>query len=351
VRDLKVKKAFFVFLVILLVSAFILSGCSGPQTALDNSNSVTDNDSKDIKSNDQSEISQAEHNEDNTSLNETKPGGNETGYTVIDSTGQKIVFEIPPQKIVSLMPSNTEILFELGLGDSIIAVSQYCNYPEKAMEKQKLPTGEQFNTETLISLEPDVLIVGRMSVMDEQLELLKKAGIKVVITEANTIPETYEVISLIGKVTAREEDAENLIAIMKEGFEKIRSQAEGKTPVSVYVEISPLQYGLWTAGKNTFFQELIGIMGATNIFEDMEGWAEVSEEQVIKRNPDVILTTSSPLTGIEDPVGEIISRKNWANINAVKNGKVIMLDGDKLTRPGPRLIEAANELMEALYGN
>jgi iron complex transport system substrate-binding protein len=138
---------------------------------------------------------------------------------------------------------------------------------------------------------------------------------------------------------------------MQSGFDEIKEAVKGKAPQTVYVEVSPLQYGLWSCGKNTFIQELIDIIGAKNIFADVEGWAAVSEEQVLAHNPDVILTTASPLTGIEDPVGEITSRANWGSLDAVKNKRVLMLDGDMISRPGPRLLDAAKELVKAVYPN
>jgi iron complex transport system substrate-binding protein len=268
---------------------------------------------------------------------------------VKDSRGVELTFDKIPEKVVSIMPSNTEILYALGLGSKIIGVSEYCNYPEDTANKQKIPTGQNLNIESLIALKPDTIFIGKMSVMDDQIKQMEDAGIKIVVTEANNLSQTYEVMELIGTVMGKEGEAADLVDGMKKGFEEIKKSVEGKTPVSVYVEVSPLQYGLWSCGKNTFIQELIDIVGATNIFSDIEGWASVSEEQVLQRNPAIILTTSSPLTGIEDPVGEINSRANWNNIDAVKNNKVLMLDGDMITRPGPRLLNAAMELVKAVY--
>lgn len=273
----------------------------------------------------------------------------ESKVTVKDSRGVELTFEKAPEKVISLMPSNTEILYALGLGSKIIGVSEYCNYPEDTANKQKIPTGQNMNVESLIALKPDLIFIGKMSVMDDQIKQMEDAGIRIVVTEANSLLQTYEVIGLIGTVMGKQNEAAALVDGMKKGFEDIKKSVEGKTPVSVYVEVSPLQYGLWSCGKNTFIQELLDIVGATNIFNDIEGWASVSEEQVLERNPAIILTTSSELTGIADPVGEINSRANWNSIDAVKNNRVLMLDGDMITRPGPRLLNAAMELVKAVY--
>ncbi|NLM72956.1 MAG: ABC transporter substrate-binding protein [Clostridiaceae bacterium] len=269
--------------------------------------------------------------------------------TFADSSGKEITIEGKPRRIITLTPSNTEILYELGEGDNIIAVSEYCNYPEDTSEKQKLPTGEQLNIENVIGLNPDIVILARMSAMEDQTNRLIEAGIEVITTEANTLEQTYEVIKMLGRVTGKDEEAQALVDRMKKGFSDIREKVKDKSQVSIYVEVSPLEYGLWSCGRNTFIQELIDIIGAKNIFEDIDGWSAVSEEQVISRNPDVILTTASTLTGIEDPVGEIMGRANWKNINAVKENKVLMLDMDMATRPGPRLLDCAEELVKAIY--
>ena len=275
----------------------------------------------------------------------------ELPITVKDSRGVEVTFDKSPEKVISLMPSNTEILYALNSQERIIAVSEYCNFPEDTAKKEKLPTGEKMSIESLIALNADAAFIGKMSIMDDQIKQLEDAGVKVIVTEANNLSDTYEVISLIGKVMDKNDEAASIIEKMKNGFDEIKEIVRGKEPQTIYIEVSPLQYGLWSCGKNTFIQELIDIIGSKNIFEDVEGWAAVSEEMVLAYNPDVILTTASPLTGIEDPVGEITSRANWGNLEAVKNHRVIMLDGDMITRPGPRLLEEAKELVKAVYPN
>ncbi len=274
---------------------------------------------------------------------------NRGSITITDSRGVEVTLKKTPEKIVPLMPSNTEILFALGCGEKIIAVSDYCNYPEETSDMPKLPTGEQLSIEQIIALSPDAVFIGKMTAMEDQVNQLEQAGVKVIVTEANSLSETYGVIEMIGTAMGKEKEATAIVKNMREGFEKIKKDVENKVESKVYVEVSPLEYGLWSCGQNTFIQELIEIAGAKNIFDDIEGWAAVSEEQVIVRNPDIILTTSSPLTGIEDPVGEISSRGNWSQIEAVKNNRIVMLDADMISRPGPRLLDVANELVKIIY--
>ncbi len=316
-----------IILSVILALIILVAGCSKPQQQ---NSGIVDPDSKG------GEVTIDMNTENEAPMNQEddrKPGETDEN----------------PERIVSLAPSGTEILYALNAGDKIIAVSEYCNYPEDTASKTKLPTGEKLDMENLISLKPDLVIAAYMSAMEDQFRQLEESGIKVLVTEANNLSETYEAIETIGRTIGRESEAETLVRNMKDGFDKIIKEIEGKPSPTVYVEVSPLEWGLWTCGKNTFIQELIDIVGAKNIFEDVEGWAEVSEEQVISRNPDFILTTASPLTGIDDPVGEISSRANWTGLDAVKNSRIVMLDSDMITRPGPRLLDAAQELVKILY--
>lgn len=315
-------KRIIVFLTFIVIAAVIMTGCSQQQKP---GPSIDISDGPDLsgKAGDQEA--------------DTSPGAMEENEDKV------------PQRIVSLAPADTEILYALNAGDKLIAVSEYCNYPEDTSNKTKLPTGEKLDLEYLISLKPDLVVTGYMSAMEDQYRQLEDAGIKVLVTRANSLSETYDAIKMIGEAIGRGNEAEALVRSMKDGFDSIRKEVEGKTAPTVYVEVSPLEWGLWTCGRNTFIQELLDIVGAKNIFDDVEGWADVSEEQVISRNPDFIITTASPLTGIEDPTGEISSRANWSGMDAVKNGRIMMLESDMITRPGPRLLDAARELVKVLY--
>ena len=132
---------------------------------------------------------------------------------------------------------------------------------------------------------------------------------------------------------------------MKATFEEIKAKSvnEGKT---VYFEVSPLQWGLWTAGSGTFMDELAEICGLTNAFSDVEGWAAISEEQVLDRNPDYIVTITMYYGEGPTPVEEIMSREGWSELKAVSGGDILNAESNAISRPGPRLKDAAIELYE-----
>ena len=128
---------------------------------------------------------------------------------------------------------------------------------------------------------------------------------------------------------------------------KAKAENTGKT---VYFEVSPLQWGLWAAGKGTFMDELAEICGLTNAFAEVDGWGEVSEEQVLAKDPDYIVTTSMYWGEGPTPVEEVIGRAGWDQLKAVQNNQVFNADQNEITRPGPRLVDAVVSLYEFVYG-
>ena len=126
--------------------------------------------------------------------------------------------------------------------------------------------------------------------------------------------------------------------------------AAGDGSKTVYFEVSPLQYGLWTAGTSTFMDEIANMMGLKNCFADVTGWSEISEEQVLERNPDYIVTISMYYGEGPTPEEEILARPGWENVTAVKNGKILNLQNNELSRPAPRLAEGAQALYDFVYG-
>lgn len=269
-----------------------------------------------------------------------------------DMMGREVAIEKKPERIVALLPSDVEILYYIGAEDKIIAVGDYCNYPKEAPEEKKVvSTGAETNIEQIVALNPDLVIMGSMAQTKEQVSQLESAGIDVVVTNANNIEETYQDIELLGKISDREKEAEKLIEDMKNELAKLKEEC-GRMDYQqgIYFEVSPLEYGLWTGGKDTFMQELCNITNIKNIFDDVESWAQISEEEVIQRNPDVIVATSKENYSDKSPENDILKRAGWQDINAVKDNKILVFDDDSLVRPGPRLCDAAKKLASFVYG-
>lgn len=267
-----------------------------------------------------------------------------TAVTVTDMAGREITLDAPATKVVALTASDCEILAALGAEDTLVGRGEYCDYPESILEVPAVQSGADTNLEQIIALEPQVVIMAKMAQTEEQVAALEEAGIRVVVSDAQDIEGVYTAIRLIGALVGRNDEAEAMVADMQSTFADIAAKSEN-TGKTVYFEVSPLQWGLWTAGKGTFMDELATMCGLTNAFADVEGWAEISEEQVLERDPDYIVTISMYYGEGPTPVEEIKSRAGWEGLKAVQNDAIFNADSNEVSRPGPRLKDAA----EALY--
>ncbi len=260
--------------------------------------------------------------------------------TFTDMMGREITLAEPATRIVALTAADCEILCALGCEDALVGRGEYCDYPASVLDKPSVQSGYNTNIEEIIALQPQVVLMGTMA---------QTTGIQVVVSDAQNIEGVYTAIRLIGAIMGKDAEAEAMVADMQTAFADIeaRSEATGKT---VYFEVSPLQWGLWTAGKNTFMDELAAMCGLENAFADVEGWAEISEEQVIARDPDYIVTITMYYGEGPTPVEEIKSRAGWDALKAVQNDAILNADSNEISRPGPRLKDAAETLLTRKKG-
>lgn len=270
---------------------------------------------------------------------------------VTDGMGEEVSIDEEPERIVSLVPSNTEIAFALGLGDEIVGVTDYCNYPEEATEKQSV--GDMnFDVETLLSLEPDLVLAHASSAhgSEQGLKQIEEAGIDVlIVNDASSFEDAYGSIEMIAQATGTEEEAETIISDMKEDITEIEEKAEGISEddrKKVWVEIQPPPE-IYTTGQGTFINEMLETINAENAAGEEEGWVQYSEEEAVALNPEVIITTYG--YHVDDPSAEIKQREGWEQVPAVENDEIHDVDNDTVTRPGPRLTEGTEQLAELVY--
>jgi iron complex transport system substrate-binding protein len=275
----------------------------------------------------------------------------DTSVTVTDMTGREITLDAPATKIVALTAADCEILYAIGAGNTLVGRGEYCDYPAEVVSVPSVQSGAGTNIEQIIALAPQVVVMSTMAQTEEQVAQIEAAGIRVVVSDAKDIAGVYTAIGLIGKLVGHDAEAAAVIDGMKATFDKAAADAaaSGKGG-TIYFEVSPLQYGLWTAGSGTFMNEVAGMLGLTNIFADLTGWAEISEEQVIERNPDYIVTVSMYFGEGPSPEEEILSRAGWENITAVRNGAILNLQNNELSRPGPRIADGAQMLYDFVFG-
>ncbi|WP_232695934.1 ABC transporter substrate-binding protein [Brevibacillus daliensis] len=283
---------------------------------------------------------------------ETKPAEDKalkTTYplTVKDSTGQEFTFEKAPERILSVSPAETETLFALGLGDKIVGVSDFDDYPQEATTKPKMGSIMKPNAEAIIAAKPDIVFSG-ISMKEEMVNKFRDLGIKTFKVEPKTYDDVIANIELYGLITDRQEEAKKITDDLKKTREDIVTAVKNVEPKKkAYIEFSPG----WTVGKGEFMNELIETAGGINVASAAEGWVQINEEIIIKQNPDVIMFTM----GFVDKDSQktldqmIRDRKAWSQITAVKNNAIIGIEQNLISRPGPRIGEGLKAVAKALY--
>lgn len=254
------------------------------------------------------------------------------------------------KRIVSLMPSNTEILYELGLGKDIVGVSTVDDYPKDVKKGKKQFDTMNLNKEALLKVKPDLILAheSQKGTSKKVLDSFEKNGVKVVyVKDAQSLDQTYETFKQIGKVTGREHEANELVDETKHNVEKvIKSVPRHHRSQSVFMEVSS-KPEIYTAGKHTFFDDMLAQLDAKNSFSNIEGWKPVDKESIIKKNPDILISTEG--LSKSDYYKVIKKRDGFRQIKAVKNGRIETVNGDEISRPGPRIDEGLKQLRDAIY--
>ncbi|KIX90722.1 Vitamin B12 ABC transporter substrate-binding protein [Staphylococcus microti] len=254
-----------------------------------------------------------------------------------------------PKRIISLMPSNTEILYELGLGDKVIGVSTVDDYPKEVKDKAQFDA-MNLNKEALIKAQPDLILAHetQRASQGKVLESLQKSGIKVVYVEdAKSIAQMYKTFMQVGEVTGKEKEAQALVKETKANIQKVIDAIPNKKAnPKVFIEIAS-EPEIYTAGKDTFMNDMLRQLKADNVFADQADWPKVDKEQIIKKNPDVMIATSGVTTA--DYQQAVAQRGGFDDVTAVKKERIKALNDDLLSRPGPRLDDGMKKLRDAIY--
>lgn len=263
-----------------------------------------------------------------------------SGMKIVDDYGRNVTVPQPVERIVSLAPSNTEILFALGLDDKVVGVDQASNYPPEAQDKTIV--GGYFggyNLEVITVLDPQLILAS--SINSEQLiGDLENRSFAVVVLDASDIDGVFDDIELVGSITDAAAEAEGLVSNLTARVETIADLTLGVETPSVYIE---LDNNLWTYGPGSFGDDLLGLAGGENIAGSMGSpWVKLDEEFVVSSSPEVIITVFTP-------VEEIKSRPGWSDISAIQNDNVFAVDGDLISRPGPRIVDGLEELAHLIH--
>jgi iron complex transport system substrate-binding protein len=262
-----------------------------------------------------------------------------------DGLGRSVTIRANPQRIISLAPNITEILFALGLGDRVAAVTSYCDFPEEAKTKEKIGDTLHPNLERIIGLKPDLVLTTTASQLEDLTRRLDQLAVPLYVTNPRTVRETAASIRKIGEATGASARAAEIADDMERRISAVETRVKGlPEPRVLYV----LQTGpLITAGRNTFINDLIRIAGGRSISGDETAdYPQFSRETVIARAPEVIIAPSShgkEFVRVED------LRRDYPTTPAVRSNRIVAVNPDLVDRPGPRIVDGLEELARGLH--
>lgn len=279
-----------------------------------------------------------------TPLNVTaSPAPTASTVTVTDFLGRTVTLDKPAEKIVSLTPSNTELIYALGLESKLVGVDAYSNYPEAALSLPQVGDYNGPNLEAIIALEPDLVLAGN-KLQAETVQQLADKGLTVVAAEATLYTDIATSIDMIAQLCGAQEQAVTVKKEMTDTEDAIKALVKDKTPVKVYYVLSFGEYGDYTVGSNNFITDLLTMAGADVVTKNHEvSWPKYSVEQIMADNPDVLLYDS--YLNVDD----LKSATGYSELAAVKADKLIKVDADSISRPANRCVKEALEIAKKLY--
>jgi iron complex transport system substrate-binding protein len=271
--------------------------------------------------------------------------------TLTDGLGKSFTFDKPYQKIVSLAPSNTEILFAIGAGSQVVARDTFSDYPEAAKQVKDIGGGwGEVDTEAIVALAPDLVLAAEINAT-EQVKSLEDLGLNVYyLSNPKTLDGMYDNLRTVARLTGHEAETETLIESLKNRVAavdaKIASVAE--KPVVFYELDGSDPNAPWTSGPGTFVDLLVSKAGGANLGNLLDGaWAQISVENLVTEDPDVIVLGDAVWGGVTPEA--VAARTGWDSLDAVQNGKVFPFDDNLISRPGPRMVDGLEQLAKLLH--
>jgi len=270
--------------------------------------------------------------------------------SVVDDLGDTVSVASPPQRIVSLAPSNTELLFALGLGPRVVGVTEYCNYPSEADTLPEVAGYSVLNLEMVVAAEPDLVVAARGNDF-EGVQSLRALGVPILALEIQSVDQLLGAVERLGRLTGNEREATLLSAELGARIEGVRARVE-RAAARPRVMWGSMSEPIYTAGANTLIDDIFKVAGGENLGRRAQGaWPQVSLETVVAWQPEVIITTYHPsgAGSIETQIGSMRDLDGWRALPAVQNGRVHYIEADHLNRQGPRMIDALEALVELFH--
>ncbi|MDB5054377.1 MAG: transporter substrate-binding protein [Bacilli bacterium] len=262
--------------------------------------------------------------------------------TVKDDTGTSLIFDKAPERITTLLPSETETVYAIGAGDKLFGVDNYSDYPAEAKSKPHI--GDMnLNLEALLATKPDVVFASS-SINKTAIDQIRAHNIKVFANDPKTVDKVMAKIETVGLILNLQENAKKVTDQMRKEKQIVVDAVKDAPKKKVYLEFSPG----WTVGDGEFLNELLILAGGTNVAAGTKGWFAIDPEAIIKENPEVILYAKGE-SGMDSILDAIMKRSGWDQIDAIKNKKLFPLESNPLVRVGPRLTQGLIEIAKAIH--
>jgi len=274
-----------------------------------------------------------------------------TTLTFTDGLGREVKLTGPAQRVVSLAPSNTEILFAVGAGKQVVGCDDFSDYPPEAGSLPKIGSLEKQNTEQIVALNPDLVLAAEIN-SQEQVKALTDLGLTVYyLSNPKTIEDLYTNLEIVAQLTGHEPETVKLIEALKARVTAVDEKLKGATakPVVFYELDSTDPAKPWTAGPGTFIDLLLNRAGGANLTTlagVTEAYPQISVEQVVSTDPDLILLGDAMWGVTVESVGQ---RPGWEKLKAVTGNQVFPFDDNLVSRPGPRLVDGLEALAKLLH--
>jgi iron complex transport system substrate-binding protein len=269
--------------------------------------------------------------------------------TLSDGRGEQVSLEGPAERVVSLAPSSTEILFAIGASEVVVGRDEFSDYPPEVEAVQSIGnTYGELNVESIASLDPDLVLAAEIT-PPEQVQALKDLNLTVfVVPNPSEFEDLFQILKTVGELTGRSAQAEALAQELEQRYSAVTDALEGAETVSLLYEVDGSDpTAPWTTGSATFQNLMFELAGGENIAADIEGWGQLSLEEIVIRDPEVIIFGSGPF--VPTTVESLKKRAGWTNITAVQEDRVYAVDTDLLDLPGPRLLDGLETVAALLH--
>lgn len=257
-----------------------------------------------------------------------------------DEAGRRVRVPIRPQRVVTLAPNLTEIVYAVGAGGTLVGNTTFCDYPAEAKQVAKVGDTLQPNVERIIALRPELILVSTASQLETFTKQLDERGISVFVTDPHDLEGVFKSIRTVGEILGHEDEAANLVNKLRARAAAVEEAVLPRPVVTVFYQVSPQP--LWTAGSKSWITDLIRRAGGRSVTAEVEGeWMRYSDEAALASRPEAIIMATG---GEKTEVAPALQKSP-----AAREGRVYGINGDYLSRPGPRLVDGLEQIARALH--